>query len=219
MDGTSEMAHMYSSEHPETLHRRSARNQSHLKVGVCAGIVASKFCVGMDDAANDWQETQSCCTRPSCRGHVKSITFEITIPGSWLRLLPIRESYQGGSSLELFRLTDGGLFALIQRCTKEALTRALPMSTRDPDPHPDPAYGVQPLLVTVPREWMKAECIPVTKCGDVIVLESPYHRFPVGVNGNVFQELNDTGARFWLVHAPCDELLRRATLGLRAQIP
>ena len=189
------------------------------------------FRVGMDDEANDVQETQSCCIRPSCRGHVKSITFEITIPGSWLRLLPVRESYLGGSSLEhiantcrlrqveLFRLTDGGLFALIQRATKDALMRALPMSTRDPDPHPDPAYGVQPLLVTVPREWMKAECIPVTKCGDVIILESPYHRFPVGVKGNVFQELNDTGARFSLVHALCDELLRRATLGLRAQIP
>ena len=97
--------------------------------------------------------------------------------------------------------------------------RALPMSTRDPDPHPDPAYGVQPLLVTVPREWMKAECIPVTKCGDVIILESPYHSFPAGLTRNVFEELNEIGARFSLVHALCDELLRRATLGLRAQIP
>ena len=96
---------------------------------------------------------------------------------------------------------------------------SLPMSRRDPDPHPDPAYGVRPLLVTVPREWMKAECIPETKCGDVIMLESPYHSFPAGLTRNVFEELNEIGARFSLVHALCDELLRRATLGLRAQIP
>ena len=185
----------------------------------------------MDDGANDMQETQSCCTRPSCKGHVKSIKFEITIHGSWLRLLPVPHRYLRSSSLEhvantcklrqveLFKLTDGGLSALIQRATKDAHMGSLPMSTRDPDPHPDPAYGVQSLFVTVPREWMKAECILVTKCGDVIVLESPYHRFPVGVKGNDVLELNDTGARFSLVHALCDELLRRATLGLRAQIP
>ena len=51
------------------------------------------------------------------------------------------------------------------------------------------------------------------------MLESPYHSFPAGLTRYVFEELNEIGARFSLVHALCDELLRRATLGLRAQIP
>ena len=159
---------------------------------VYAGVVASKFCAGMDYAENDRQETQSCCARPSCKGHVNTITIEITIPGNWLHPLPRREIVQGGSGfdhiankcslrqVELFKLTDGGLFALIQRCTKEALARSLPMSTRYPDRHPDPAYGLQPLLVTVPREWMKPKVIPAANWGEVMVLESRITGFRSG---------------------------------------